>query len=59
MSIESDADWRGLRRESLAVRETLQHLEAAVCPGVRTRDLDAVAARVFARYGEPVVLTAA
>src|SRR5689334_16344814 len=51
MSIESHADWRGLRRVARVVRLTLDALEAHVRPGVTTADLDAVAARVFARYG--------
>lgn len=48
MSIESPADWRGLRAASNVVRATLDALEQAVRPGVTTGELDAIAAEVFA-----------
>jgi methionyl aminopeptidase len=51
MSIASAADWRGLRRAGRVARVTLDALERHARPGVTTADLDAVAARVFARYG--------
>jgi methionyl aminopeptidase len=51
MSIQSPADWNGLRRVSRVVRLTLDALEAAVRPGVTTADLDEVASRVFADHG--------
>ncbi|HVZ20203.1 MAG TPA: M24 family metallopeptidase, partial [Vicinamibacterales bacterium] len=51
MSIESAADWKGLRRVAQVVRVTLDALEEAVRPGVSTAELDAIARRVFARYG--------
>ena len=51
MSITSEADWRGLRDVGHIVHLTLERLAAAVTPGVTTRELDAVAARVFAAHG--------
>jgi methionyl aminopeptidase len=51
MSIQGDADRRGLEAAGAVVRLTLEALAAAVCPGVTTADLDAVAARVFAAHG--------
>jgi methionyl aminopeptidase len=51
MSITSEADWRGLRDVGHIVHLTLERLAAAVRPGVTTRELDAVAARVFAAHG--------
>lgn len=51
MSIESAADWDGLRRVARVVRLTLDTLAAEVRPGVTTRELDAVAARILAAQG--------
>lgn len=51
MSIESADDWKGLRRAGRIAHLTLDALEASVRPGVRTADLDAVAARLFATHG--------
>jgi methionyl aminopeptidase len=51
MSIESAADWDGLRRVAHVVRLTLDALEAAVRPGTTTGALDDVAKAVFARHG--------
>lgn len=51
MSIETTADWHGLRRVGRVVALTLDALEAAVRPGITTADLDRVAARVFADHG--------
>ncbi len=51
MSIETDADWKGLRRVGVIVRETLDALERSVRAGVTTKDLDDVAAAVVARRG--------
>jgi methionyl aminopeptidase len=51
MSIQSAADWEGLRRVSRVVRLTLDALEAAVQPGVTTADLDEVARSLFAQHG--------
>jgi methionyl aminopeptidase len=50
VSIESPADWAGLRRVARIVREVLDDVEAALRPGVTTADLDAVAAQVLARH---------
>lgn len=44
MSIETSADWDGLRAVSAVVRETLALLEEALEPGITTGELDAVAA---------------
>ena len=51
MSIESPADWRGLREVGHITRLTLDALEAHVRPGVTTAELDDVAAGVFAVHG--------
>jgi methionyl aminopeptidase len=51
MSIQSQADWRGLRQAANVARLTLDALEAQVCPGVTTGALDAIASRLFARHG--------
>lgn len=51
MSIESEADWKGLRRVARVARLTLDALAAQVRPGVTTMELDAVAASVFAAHG--------
>jgi methionyl aminopeptidase len=44
MSIESSADWDGLRAVSAVVRQTLELLEEAVEPGITTGELDRLAA---------------
>jgi methionyl aminopeptidase len=51
MSIETEADWAGLREVGRVVRLTLDALAAAVRPGVVTAELDRVAAGVLARHG--------
>jgi len=51
MSIESDADWTGLREVGRITRVTLDALESHVQPGVTTRELDAVAAALIAEHG--------
>jgi methionyl aminopeptidase len=51
MSIETEADWVGLREVGRVVRLTLDSLAAAVRPGVTTAELDRVAARMLARHG--------
>ncbi len=51
MTLSSQGDLAGLRRAGAVVAETLQAMEAAVRPGVRTAELDAIAARVFRRRG--------
>jgi methionyl aminopeptidase len=50
MSIESTADWRGLRQVAKVARLTLDMLAEQVRPGVTTGELDATAARVFAAH---------
>lgn len=51
MSIESDADWAGLRAAARVVRLTLDAMERSVQAGARTATLDAVAAQVFHQNG--------
>lgn len=51
MSIESDADWQGLRRAASVARLTLDRLEPEVQPGVTTGELDAMAADLLAAHG--------
>jgi len=51
MSIQSEADWRGLRRVAAVAREALDALERAVHAGVTTLDLDRIAAAIFAKRG--------
>jgi methionyl aminopeptidase len=51
MTVSSQSELAGLRRAGAVVAETLQAMEAAACPGVRTDELDAVAARIFRRHG--------
>ena len=51
MSIESEADWRGLRAVGRVVRLTLDALERHARPGVTTGELDRIAAGVFAAHG--------
>src|SRR5262245_34767255 len=51
MSIESPADWKGLKRAGRVARLTLDALEAAVRPGVTTGELDGLAAALFRRHG--------
>ena len=51
MSIESPADWAGLREAGRIVGLTLDALERQVRPGVTTGELDAVARNVFAGHG--------
>jgi methionyl aminopeptidase len=51
MSIESQADWKGLREAGRVVWLTLEVLEHRVAPGVSTSELDRVAAEVFEANG--------
>jgi methionyl aminopeptidase len=51
VSIQSDADRRGLQAAGRVVHLTLEALAAAVRPGVTTAHLDAVAARIFHAHG--------
>lgn len=51
MSVDSPEQLEGLRRAGHVVAETLRLLRSAVAPGVRTRELDARAADVFAARG--------
>jgi len=51
MSIQNDADRRGLEAAGAVVHRTLEALAAAVRPGVATAELDAVAAGIFAAHG--------
>jgi methionyl aminopeptidase len=51
VSIESEKDLAGLRAAGKVVAEALAAMRARVRPGVTTRQLDLVGARVFARRG--------
>lgn len=51
MSIESQADWEGLRQVAKVARMTLDVLSGQVRPGVTTGELDAAAAQLFATHG--------
>ena len=50
MSIESMADWEGLRQVARVARLTLNALAEQVRPGMTTGELDAVAVQVFAAH---------
>jgi methionyl aminopeptidase len=51
MSIESHADWEGLRAAARVARLTLDTLAKQVRPGVTTGELDETAAHLFAAHG--------
>ena len=51
MSIESTADWKGLRQAAHVARLTLDALAQQVQPGVTTGELDDTAVRLFAAHG--------
>jgi methionyl aminopeptidase len=51
MSIDTPEELAGMRRVGALVAHTLRELRAAVRPGVTTGELDALAARIFAREG--------
>ncbi|MGH9200701.1 MAG: type I methionyl aminopeptidase [Vicinamibacterales bacterium] len=51
MSIESRADWNGLRAVSTIAGQTLDLLLSNVRPGITTGELDAIAARYLASHG--------
>lgn len=51
MSIETQEELDGLRRVGRVVAETLRELRRRVAAGVTTGELDALAARIFARHG--------
>jgi hypothetical protein len=51
MSIESTADWKGLRQVAKIARITLDVLVGQVRPGVTTGELDAAAAQLFTYSG--------
>jgi methionyl aminopeptidase len=51
MSIESEADLKGMRHVGRITRETLDALERHVRAGATTAELDAVAAAIFTRHG--------
>ena len=56
MSIESHADWKGLRAAAHVARITLDALATQVRPGVTTGELDDAAAQIT--RDAPIVLTA-
>jgi methionyl aminopeptidase len=51
MSIESIADWEGLKQAAEVARLTLNALAERVRPGVTTGELDSRAAQLFAAHG--------
>src|SRR5262249_2939280 len=51
MSITSEADWQGFREIGRIVRLTLDARERHADVGVTAKELDQVAARVFAAHG--------
>ena len=51
MSIESEADWKGLRRVGRIVRLIIRAMEKALRPGITTAELDAVGGRVMRAHG--------
>ena len=51
MSIETEEELAGMRRAGRVVAETLATLRAAVRPGIRTDELDGIAAAVLAAHG--------
>jgi methionyl aminopeptidase len=51
MSIESPADLKGLQRVGRIVRETLRATRNRAQPGVRTIELDRLAASIFKKHG--------
>lgn len=51
MSIETPADWNGLRAASTVARMTLDLLEHDVRPGVTTGELDSMAAQLLVAHG--------
>jgi methionyl aminopeptidase len=51
VSIESQADWKGLKAAARVARITLDALAKQVQPGVTTAELDAAAAKIFAAHG--------
>ena len=51
MSIETPADWNGLRAASTVARITLDLLEHDVRPGVTTGELDSIAAQLLVAHG--------
>jgi methionyl aminopeptidase len=51
MSVDTPEELAGLRRAGRAVSATLREVARRVRPGVTTAELDAHAARVFARHG--------
>jgi methionyl aminopeptidase len=51
MTLSSQGDLAGLRRAGAVVAETLHAMAVAARPGVRTAELDDIAAQVFRRHG--------
>jgi methionyl aminopeptidase len=51
MTLSSQGDLAGLRRAGAVVAATLQAMEAAARPGVRTHELDEIAERILRRHG--------
>lgn len=51
MSIETQADWTGLRGAAHVARLTLDAMAADVAAGITTGDLNQIAARIFKEHG--------
>ncbi|MDA0336518.1 MAG: type I methionyl aminopeptidase [bacterium] len=51
MTIERDEDLAGLQRAGAVVSQTLRETASAIMPGVRTRDLDDIAAGIYHEHG--------
>jgi methionyl aminopeptidase len=51
VTIQNEADLTGLQRVGDVVRQTLAATTAAVAPGVRTMDLDAIAEDIYRHHG--------
>ncbi|MBJ7328964.1 MAG: type I methionyl aminopeptidase [Solirubrobacteraceae bacterium] len=51
MSVKTPEELEGLRRAGRVVAETIRELRRRARPGVTTFELDAAAARIFARHG--------
>jgi methionyl aminopeptidase len=51
MTISSERDLKGMLRVSKVVKDALAAMQAAIRPGISSRELDNICGDVFARYG--------
>ena len=51
MTIETDEDLVGMQSVGAVVAQTLRETSAAIEPGLRTSDLDDIAAGIYRKYG--------